>query len=100
MVGLSKDIIKFTIAVYLVRVQRRMQNLQSLLEVIISVTLKMKGQVRVTWRTFCTIAQHHMVHTKVSEVYIHFGLMYTRDHIFPVLPIKYLIKNTANNHTV
>ena len=32
-----------------------------------------------------------MVHAIVSEAYIHFSLMYTIDHIFPVLPIKYMI---------
>ena len=32
-----------------------------------------------------------MVHVKVLEAYIDFGLMYTTDHIFPVLPIKDLI---------
>ena len=33
-----------------------------------------------------------MVHARVSKSYIHFALMYTADHIFPVLPIKDLIK--------
>ena len=37
-----------------------------------------------------------MVHARVSEAYIHLALMYTADHIFPVLPIKDLIKNTAS----
>ena len=32
-----------------------------------------------------------MVHAKVSEAYIHFSFMYTTDHIFQVLLIKYLI---------
>ena len=32
-----------------------------------------------------------MVHARVSEAYINFALMYTTDHIFPVLPIKDLI---------
>ena len=32
-----------------------------------------------------------MVHAIVPEVYVHFALMYTTDHIVPVLPIKYLI---------
>ena len=32
-----------------------------------------------------------MVHARVSEVYIHFALMYTSDHMFPVLPIKDMI---------
>ena len=51
----------------------------------------MNGQVEVTWRTLRTVAHSLMVHTRVSEVYIHFALMYTTDHIFPVLPIKYMI---------
>ena len=33
-----------------------------------------------------------MVHARVSEVYIHFALMFATDHIFLVLPIKDLIK--------
>ena len=32
-----------------------------------------------------------MVHARVLEVYIHFALMYTTYHIFPVLPIKHMI---------
>ena len=32
-----------------------------------------------------------MVHARVPEVYVHFTLMYTTDHVFPVLPIKYMI---------
>ena len=32
-----------------------------------------------------------MYHNRVSEAYIHFALMYTTGHIFPVLPIKGLI---------
>ena len=52
---------------------------------------EMNGQVEVTWRTLCTISHSLMVHARVSEVYIHFALMYTTDHIFTVLPIKDLI---------
>ena len=37
-----------------------------------------------------------MVHARVSEAYIHFALMYTLDHIFPVPPIKYLIKKDSD----
>ena len=37
------------------------------------------------------ISHSLMVHAKVSKAYIHFDLMYTADHIFSVLPIKYLI---------
>ena len=49
------------------------------------------GQVEVTWRTLRTIAHALMVHARVLEVYVHFTLMYTTDHIFPVLPIKDVI---------
>ena len=52
----------------------------------------MNKQVEVTWRTLRTVAHSLMVHSRVLRAYIHFSLMYTTDHIFPVLPIKYLIK--------
>ena len=52
---------------------------------------EMNGQVKVTWKTLRTIAHSLMVHARFSEAYIHFALMYTTVHIFPVLPIKYLI---------
>ena len=52
---------------------------------------EMNRQVEVTWRTLCTIAQSLMVHATVLEAYIHFALMYTKYHIFPVLLIKDLI---------
>ena len=32
-----------------------------------------------------------MVHTRVSDEYIHFSLMYTTDHIWPDLPINKLV---------
>ena len=48
---------------------------------------EMNGQVKVTWRTLCTIAHALMVHARVPEIYVHFALMYTTDHIFTVLPI-------------
>ena len=51
---------------------------------------EMNGQVEVTWTTLRTIANSLMVHARVPENYIHFALMYTTDHIFPVLPIKTL----------
>ena len=51
----------------------------------------MNGQVDVTCRKLCTIAHALMVHARVLESYIHFALMYTTYHIFPVLPIKDLI---------
>ena len=52
---------------------------------------EMNGKVEVTWRTLRTVTHSLMVHARVSEVYINFSLMYVIDHIFPVLPIKYLI---------
>ena len=40
-----------------------------------------------------------MVHAIVPEVYVHFALMYTTDHIFPVLLIKYLINEDGDPTT-
>ena len=40
-----------------------------------------------------------MVHARVLEVYVHFALMYTTDHIFPVLTIKDLINEDGNPTT-
>ena len=59
----------------------------------------MNGQVEVTWRTLRTIAHTLMVHDRVSEAYIHFSLMYTTYHIFPVLPIKYMINEDGDPTT-
>ena len=56
-------------------------------------------QVEVTWRTLHTIAHSIMVHAGVSEAYIHLALMYTTYHIFPVLPIKYLINEDCEPTT-
>ena len=52
---------------------------------------EMNGQVKVTWRTLITIAHSLMVNARVLEACIHFALMYTKDQIFPVLPIKDII---------
>ena len=49
---------------------------------------EMNGKVEVTRRTLRTIAHSLMVHARFLEAYIHFVLMYTTYHIFPVLPIK------------
>ena len=57
---------------------------------------EMNGQLEVNWRTFCTIAHALMVHARVPEIYVHFALMYTTDHIFPVLPIKDLINEDGD----
>ena len=40
-----------------------------------------------------------MVHARVPENYINLALMYTTDHIFPVLPIKYLINEDGDPTT-
>ena len=60
---------------------------------------EINGQVEMTWRTLRTIKHLLMVHVRVLEVYIHFALMYTADHIFPVLPIKYLINKDGKPTT-
>ena len=52
---------------------------------------EMNGQVKVTWITLRIIPHSLMVYAIVLEAYIHFVLMYTTSHIFPVLQIKYLI---------
>ena len=60
---------------------------------------EMNGQVEVTRRTLRTIAHYLMVHARVSEAYINFALMYTTDHIFPVIPIKDLINKDGDPTT-
>ena len=60
---------------------------------------EMNGQVEMTWRILRTVAHTLMVHARVPEVYVHFTLMYTTDHIFPVLPIKALINKYGNPKT-
>ena len=60
---------------------------------------EMNGQVEVTWRTLRTITHALMVHARVSEAYIHFSLMYTADHIFLVLTIKYMINEDGDSTT-
>ena len=52
-----------------------------------------------TRRKLRTVAHYLMVHARVLEVYAHFALMYTTDHIFPVLTIKYLINEDGNPTT-
>ena len=59
----------------------------------------MNGQVEVTWRTLRTVAYSLMVRARVPEVYVHFALMYTTDHIFSVLPIKHLINKDGDPTT-
>ena len=50
-------------------------------------------------KTLHTIAHSLMVHAQVSEAYIHFTLIYTAYHIFPVLPIKDLINEDEDPTT-
>ena len=52
-----------------------------------------------TWRTLRTAAHSLMVHARVPEVYVHFSIMYTTYHIFPVLPIKDLINEDGDPTT-
>ena len=59
----------------------------------------MNRQVEVTWRTLRTVAHSLTVHAIFQELYIHFSLMYTTDHIFPVLPIKDLINEDGDPTT-
>ena len=44
-----------------------------------------------TWQKLQTIAHLIMVQAQVLDKCIHFLLIYTTDHIFPVLPIKHLV---------
>ena len=36
-----------------------------------------------------------MVHVQVSDKYIHFALVYTKDNTFPVLPIKQFVNQDS-----
>ena len=49
---------------------------------------EMNGQVEVPQRKLQTIALSIMVHTRVSDEYIHFSSVYTKDHILPVISIN------------
>ena len=63
-------------------------------------TSRDERKIEVTWRTLRTVAHALMVHAIVPEVYVHFALMYTIDHIFPVLPIKDLINEDGGPTTL
>ena len=56
-------------------------------------------KVEVTCITLRTISHSLMVHARVLEAYIHFELMYTTYHIFPVMPIKDLINEGGDPNT-
>ena len=59
----------------------------------------MNGKFEMTWRKLRTIANLLMVHARVLEAYTHFALMYTEDHILPVLPIRDLINEEGEPTT-
>ena len=60
---------------------------------------EMNGQVQVTLIMLCKIAHYLMVQSRVLEAYIILALMYTTDHIFPVLQIKYIINKDGEMTT-
>ena len=60
---------------------------------------EMNRQVKVTCRTLHTIAHSLMIHARLLEAYINFALVNTTDHIFLVLPIKYLINKDGEPTT-
>ena len=60
---------------------------------------KINGQVEVTWQTLRTITFSIMVHAQVYEKYIHFAIMYTNDHIFPVISIRHLVNQNGEPTT-
>ena len=60
---------------------------------------EMNGQIEVTRRTLRTVAHSLRVHDRVFKAYVHFAIMYTTDHIFPVLPIKDLINEDGDPTT-
>ena len=59
----------------------------------------MNGQPEVTWRTLRIIGHSLVVHDRVLEVYIHFALMYTPEHILLVLPNNDIINKDGNPTT-
>ena len=60
---------------------------------------EMNRQVELTCKTLHTTAHSCMVHARVFESCIHFALMYTTDHILPLLPIKDLINKDGEPTT-
>ena len=60
---------------------------------------EMNLKVELKWRTLRKIAQSLMIHARVLEAYIHFALIYTTYHIFPVLPIKHLTNKDVDPTT-
>ena len=56
-------------------------------------------QFEVTWIMLRTVAHSLMVHDRFLEAYINYSLMYTKEHIFPVLQIKDVINEDGNPTT-
>ena len=61
---------------------------------------EMNIQVKVTWRTFRTIAHSLIVHARVLEAYIHFVLMYTTDHIYGSINQRFDKQRQQSNHAI
>ena len=59
----------------------------------------MNGHTKVTWRTLHMISHSLVVLELVSETYINLALIYTTDHIFPVLPIKDMMNKDGDPTT-
>ena len=97
--GFGKNISRCRYAVYLDGVQEECQNCGVRLTLAVPEHQEMNGQVEVTWRTLRTVAHALMVHDRVPEVNVHFTLMYTTDHIFPVLSIKDIINEDGDPTT-
>ena len=60
---------------------------------------EMNCPVELTYQTLWNITHSIRVHARVSDKYIHFSLIYTTDHIFPVLPIKHLVNQDGESTT-
>ena len=91
MVRFRKNFSRYRDAIYRDRFQRRMPNSRSSFGVSGSGT---SGNEWTGQGYMENVAYNHtinMMHARVLEVYIHFTLMYTADHIFSVLLIKDMI---------
>ena len=97
--GFIKILSRCRYAVYLDRFKEEFQTRGFRLKLAAPEHQEMNGQVEVTCRTLCKIVHALMVYARVPEIYVHFALMYTTDHIFPVLPIKDLINKDGDPTT-
>ena len=60
---------------------------------------EMNSGVEFTWQTLQTISHSIMLHTRVSDEYIHFSIMYTTDNIVSILQIKHLVNKDGEPST-